>query len=608
MSWNNKSSKAWKSAWKKGNTTSSIASIGTGVIGAINSFASNNTIDDTSGIESSLDSINNRTFSTGFFDSLQSNFNLNALPSNFTMEDIDSTTGGQKVGNVLSGITSGASAGATIGGPWGALIGGVIGAGSGIAGWITGNQKAKEEAAKLNKKAEEATNNMLNNYSLSALNTHNTNFKNSLLSMAAYGGNLDKTGDFTNNLIFINNGGTHEENPLGGIPFGVDAEGTPNLVEEGEVIWNDYVFSNRLQPTEEFKRKYKVKGMTFADVAKELQKESEERPNDPISKNGLEDSMTKLIMEQEDIRQKNNKRVSNKFENGSWLRYAPVVGSALGVFSDLIGTTNKPDYSNIDRIQEATDRMTPIGYTPIGTYLSYNPLDKNFYSNKLAAQAGATRRAIVNQSINPGATMAGLLAADYNARTKMGDLFRQAEEYNQAQRERVAGFNRQTDAMNSEMAMKAAMVNQKIDELRLKSAMTQAQMRDQIEAQANVGRSANLSNLFTNLGNIGTDILNRADRDMLIKTGVFGTLSQKPSGWTDAEWDDYLKSINDKKIVPTPTTAPVVAPSSPKTPVYGIVPTPVYTIGQQKAMPYSEEIFGCGGRVRKGKNKKGLTY
>ena len=68
------------------------------------------------------------------------------------------------------------------------------------------------------------------------------------------------------------------------------------------------------------------------------------------------------------------------------------------------------------------------------------------------------------------------------------------------------------------MAMKAAVANQKNDELRLKSAMTQAQMRDQIEAQANAGRSANLSNLYTNLGNIGTDILNRQDAKFRIST------------------------------------------------------------------------------------------
>ena len=29
--------------------------------------------------------------------------------------------------------------------------------------------------------------------------------------------------------------------------MGVDEQGIPNLVEEGEVIFNDYVFSNRIE-------------------------------------------------------------------------------------------------------------------------------------------------------------------------------------------------------------------------------------------------------------------------------------------------------------------------------------------------------------------------
>ena len=82
-----------------------------------------------------------------------------------------------------------------------------------------------------------------------------------------------------------------------GVQMGVDNQGIPNLVEEGEVIFNDYVFSNRLKVPDAVKQKYKLKGnkkLTFADAAKQMQKESEERPNDPISKRGLNDAMLKL--------------------------------------------------------------------------------------------------------------------------------------------------------------------------------------------------------------------------------------------------------------------------------------------------------------------------
>jgi len=45
-------------------------------------------------------------------------------------------------------------------------------------------------------------------------------------------------------VTIFENGGSHEQNPIGGIPQGVGANGKPNLVEEGETKWNDYVFSN----------------------------------------------------------------------------------------------------------------------------------------------------------------------------------------------------------------------------------------------------------------------------------------------------------------------------------------------------------------------------
>ena len=66
-------------------------------------------------------------------------------------------------------------------------------------------------------------------------------------SILAFGGNVEANGaTWSDGMTHINVGGSHEENPNEGVQLGVDNEGTPNLVEEGEVIYNDYVFSNRL--------------------------------------------------------------------------------------------------------------------------------------------------------------------------------------------------------------------------------------------------------------------------------------------------------------------------------------------------------------------------
>lgn len=387
----------------------------------------------------------------------------------------------------------------------------------------------------------------------------------------AKGGNL-----FTNGVTTIGNGGTHEENPYEGVQMGVDNQGIPNLVEEGEVVFNDYVFSNRLTVPDAVREKYKLRGnkeLTFADAAKQMQKESEERPNDPISKRGLESAMLRLQQAQETVREEKQasqegvqyayggrmgtlfdgtgdkpnimarakaKRLgydvgnslesyfkdpvyenedTNKGFDLTQLRYAPVVGAAIGLGQNLF---SKPDYSSTDAILEAANQVgnyTPIGYTPIGNYLQYRPFDRNFYLNKLNAQAGATRRAIMNTT-SPSRN-AALLAADYNAQGRLGDLARQAEEYNLAQRQAVEQFNRATNQANAEMGLKAAMANQeaalKARSSRLSGVAQAMAMRDAIDNRRSASMSANLSNLFESLGNIGVDEMNRADSDFYIK-------------------------------------------------------------------------------------------
>lgn len=147
-----------------------------------------------------------------------------------------------------------------------------------------------------------------------------------------------------------------------------------------------------------------------------------------------------------------------------------------------------------------------MSYKPVGNYLTYRPFDRNFYINKLNSQASATRRAIEGLSGGNRATkIAGIVASDYNTQGRLGDLARQAEEYNLAQRERVEAFNRGTNQLNSEMGLRAGQINKQNDELRLKSAITQAQLRDQIDSAVSAARSANLNNFLDSLGDIGRE-------------------------------------------------------------------------------------------------------
>ena len=387
---------------------------------------------------------------------------------------------------------------------------------------------------------------------------------------------LTQGGIWSNGVTFIDNGGTHEQNPYDGVQMGVDNQGIPNLVEQGEVVWNDYVFSNRLKPSKEMKKKNKYKGDTFADIAKEIQKESEERPNDSISKNGLEAGLSRLATLQEGIRERkerrnmypdggtlntydnpNNNRNNLRFTPDNWellpedleelrdikldspktdnttdtvdtswkyspLRYAPIVGNGLAVLSDIF---SKPDYNAANMIADVPVNPAITKYNPVGEYLTYRPLDRNYYTNQLRSNAAANRRAIMNTSGgNRAAAMAGLLASDYNFGNQLGQLARQAEEYNQQLRERVKGFNRQTNLANAEMGLKASMANaesrNKATQLRLNQAGTVAAMRQAARDAYDTRRSHNLSAFLTDLGNLGREITDRNWLDRLAESGV----------------------------------------------------------------------------------------
>ena len=120
----------------------------------------------------------------------------------------------------------------------------------------------------------------------------------------ALGGDMQTNGaDFTDGLTIIGAGGSHEENPYDGVQVGVSREnGQPNLVEEGETIFDDYVFSQRIKADAKTKKKFHVgkkAEISYADLSKKLEKESLERPNDPISQNGLKKQLHDLADEQE---------------------------------------------------------------------------------------------------------------------------------------------------------------------------------------------------------------------------------------------------------------------------------------------------------------------
>ena len=337
---------SWKDNWKGANAGASAAQIVSGVgevAGTAINLAQPNQLTGQTRLDqyqAGREAIGNQSIqasSMSDLNTLVSNLNwadpddVNAI---FSLEEAGGKSGGEIAGGIISAAGAGAAAGSTLG-PWGTLGGAIVGAlGAGIgAGVNQANAKKQADLYALQAEREKILYDQANrDLKNQAYNTHQNiaqnEYNNYMINRIAYGGPLNTlSGDFDNGLIFINEGGTHEQSPFEGVQLGVDNEGVPNLVEEGEVIFGDYVFSNRLKPTVKlledggFSDKYE--NWTFAKMAEDLQKESAERPNDLVSMNGLNDMMTRLITMQEAVREKKKSNSYsrggkvNKFEDGT---------------------------------------------------------------------------------------------------------------------------------------------------------------------------------------------------------------------------------------------------------------------------------------------------
>lgn len=236
------------------------------------------------------------------------------------------------------------------------------------------------------------------------------------------------------------------------------------------------------------------------------------------------------------VGQKGAAHTSTKSELGhypTWLRYMEPIGQLGLVLTDALGLTNKPDTADIDAAVNAiqtSGAYQPITFNPIGDYRRYRPLDRDYQLNKLNAEAGATRRDIMNVSGgNRGAAIAGLLSADYNAQQSIGDTLMKQELANREHEGEVAEFNRGTNQFNASGIFEADKANQQAMQsarsIRLNAMLEGAKYKAAAKAQAAQARGLNIAGLFSSLGQIGLEAQNRKDRDMLILHNVLRGLS-----------------------------------------------------------------------------------
>lgn len=203
----------------------------------------------------------------------------------------------------------------------------------------------------------------------------NISYRNNMLNYfnnAAFGGPLHTHwADFSDDIIRVDTGGSHESNPIGGVPAGVDPMGIPNLVEEGERIWDDYVFSDRLKMPKSLVNKYKLggrknKSMTFAEGVDKISEKlgTELRPNDPITKR----TKNAILSEFEDVQEE--KRIAQEKRDmiKAMSEMSPEEFESLFMQNPIPTVPQQettPDVSNIPP-QGMSEEEEPLMQEPVG--------------------------------------------------------------------------------------------------------------------------------------------------------------------------------------------------------------------------------------------------
>ena len=236
--------------------------------------------------------------------------------------------------SALQGAASGAAAGAALG-PVGMGVGALIG--GGVSMLAKGKEMDAQRLAEIQQKRSEVGS-AFGNISPQAHIYELGGYKHELgaLIRNRYAGEnpsgryLAKGGDILPRLTEFNEGGSHESNPNGGVQQGVGGpNGEPNLVEQGETKFKNYIYSDRLKLNNprEYNLGGNLTGKSFAYASKKLSKLSEDRPNDPIAKKSQDLLLGRLREANDDaIEMKKFEEQNEQFAHGGCLQPTQVLG------------------------------------------------------------------------------------------------------------------------------------------------------------------------------------------------------------------------------------------------------------------------------------------
>ena len=228
--------------------------------------------------------------------------------------------------------------------------------------------------------------------------------------MMRNGGNLNET-DMNRNrnnnraleegndeLISFNEGGTHNENPYGGIPQNTNPDGSLNTVEQGETKHLDYVYSDNLTVTpelaEELRLPKDVENKTFAEASKILNEVLEENPTDNIVKRTVNKQLDSLKIGNEKAKE-DNKNIEQITRQAQFESENVDILNQLD--EELSNQQNLNDINNMSEEELLLQNQMQGGNTP-----QFSEEDLNMFADGGNLDAGS----IASGAIQLGSTLA----------------------------------------------------------------------------------------------------------------------------------------------------------------------------------------------------------
>lgn len=272
-------------------------------------------------------------------------------------KDLANKPTGAEIGiDIGSKTLQGAMAGTSISPGWGTLIGAAAGAVLGGVNTAVKYDRYKRDLSSIKNfnRQEQINRDIAYTTGLNNVRTNRNTMMNRqrIFNYYGLGGSVEPSELM--GVTQFNAGGTHEGNPNGGVPIGVGENGQPNLVEEGEVRWDDFIFSKRVKPTEATLKKYNtfMKGgyESYADLANRILELHKEREDSPYDKATMKVQMQRLAdaQEWEKLSEEAAENGMTPEEYVEYQQYMQAQGNQFALGGNVFANGGEPKYRKSD--------------------------------------------------------------------------------------------------------------------------------------------------------------------------------------------------------------------------------------------------------------------